>query len=312
MEGQYQNLRAAKLDAYKSALEACGQVLERRGIPPAYATVAMSAYSEACIACLVNLGVREMDLALALARLHVASQLFVVAGYATRRWSSWWRFAERERLRFSQDLHDEIGHDLVVLKLYLELMAMDVKNGKTEDIGQKLQEAMTLVSLGIASVRRLILDLGPAMLDELGLGASLKLYARQFSTRTGIQVQIVEGERIDIPKSHETALYRVVQGALSNVAKHAKAKNVKITLGTMKGAVTVMIVEDDGVGFDIAANRSQRFGLTAMRDRIEAIGGRLHVESKSASQGGRSGTRIEVDLPVKGKSDDKETTDIDL
>ncbi|MBI4473160.1 MAG: hypothetical protein HY646_10855 [Acidobacteria bacterium] len=250
IEGQYANLRSAKFDSYKLALERCGQTLDRQGVSPVHAVLAMSMYLDACCAGLVDLGIHEVEMVRALTHLTTAGQLSVIDGYTRQRWSSWWKVAEQERRRFSQNLHDEVGHNLVVLKLYLELMVMDFKKGKTGELGQKLEEAMSLVSQGIASVRRLILDLGPAMLDEMGLLSSLRLYARQFTTRTAVQVQVIESTTRTMPQSHETALYRVVQGALSNVAKHAQAKNVKITLGEMKNVI-VMVIEDDGVGFDL-------------------------------------------------------------
>ncbi|MBI2149934.1 MAG: sensor histidine kinase [Acidobacteria bacterium] len=302
LEGQYANLRSAKFDSYKLALERCGQFLDRRGVSPVHAVLAMSMYLDACCASLVDLGVREAELVRGLTHLTTTGQLCVVDGYSRQRWSSWWKVAEQERRRFSQNLHDEIGHNLVVLKLYLELMSMDFKKGKTDELGQKLEEAMSLVSQGIASVRRLILDLGPAMLEEMGLLASLRLYARQFTTRTAVQVQVVENATRKMPASHETALYRVVQGALSNVAKHAQAKNVRITIGEMKNVI-VFVIEDDGVGFELVTKQpDHRFGLNAMRERIEALGGRFHVESRPAVAGERRhGTRIEVDLPLKGE-----------
>src|SRR5262249_5530294 len=160
-------------------------------------------------------------------------------------------------------------------------------------------EALSLVARAIESVRRLTLDLGPAILEQIGFLPAVRHYARQFSERTGIRIQFSEaGLPADIPATHETALYRVLQGALSNVAKHARASSVRVTLGGVRDAVVVMIVEDDGVGFDPDRGR-QGFGLTAMRDRIHSLGGRLHVESRGArAPGGRSGTRIEIDLPL--------------
>jgi signal transduction histidine kinase len=100
-----------------------------------------------------------------------------------------------------------------------------------------------------------------------------------------------------VPPSHETALYRVVQGALANVVKHARARVLKVTVGEVRGAVLVMVIQDDGVGFDAARQPpAGAFGLAAMRGRIEGLGGRLHVESRPARP---SGTRIEIDLPLK-------------
>jgi two-component system sensor histidine kinase UhpB len=211
-------------------------------------------------------------------------------------------FIEGERRRFSQDLHDEVGHNLIVLKLYIELMARDYKKGRKEDVIEKLEEAMTLVSQSINSVRRLILDLGPAVLDQLGLLPSFKAYAGQFAARTGIHVEVRGKEILEVPKVYETALFRVLQGALSNVAKHSKAKRVQITARTIKGPIIKMTIEDNGVGFVTTKRHAkQMFGLTAMQERIEALGGQFRLVSRQASlKDRRSGTRIDVDLPMSG------------
>jgi signal transduction histidine kinase len=213
------------------------------------------------------------------------------------------KFIERERRRFSQDLHDEVGHYLIVLKLYIELMARDYKRGRKEDVIEKLEEAMTLVRQSISSVRRLILDLGPAVLDQLGLLPSFKVYAGQFSARTGIKVEVRGKEILGMPKVYETALFRVFQGALSNVAKHSKAKNVQVTARAIKGPIIQMTIEDDGVGFvTTKPPAKQMFGLTAMQERIEKLGGQFRLTSRqSASKNGRSGTRIDVDLAVTAR-----------
>ena len=151
----------------------------------------------------------------------------------------------------------------------------------------------------LQSIRRLILDLGPAVLEEVGLPTALRMYAAQFSARTGVRVEVRDaGLPRDLPRTHQTALYRLMQGALSNVLKHAAAGTVRIVVGTMRSAALVMIIEDDGVGFDVSHPR-QAFGLEAMRERIEALGGRFHLDSTPAAPGRRRhGTRIEVDLPM--------------
>src|SRR4029450_12619156 len=206
-------------------------------------------------------------------------------------------FNEGARRRLSRDLHDEVGHQLVVLKLYLELIARDFSDQTDRGARQKLEEAMALVGQVLQSIKRLILDLGPAVLEEVGLPTALRLYARQFTARTGVRVEVRDaGLSRELSATQQTALYRLMQGALSNVLKHASASNVRIILGSMKATSVVMIVEDDGVGFDVSHPR-QAFGLEAMRERIETLGGHFHLESHPAAGGRkRRGTRIEVDL----------------
>ncbi len=300
-EAHYANLRIGKVDAYRLALARCGQSLDRRGVPPVHPMIALSLYLESCCAILSKLNSRNPELPVALARLNSASQSLVIAGYSKQYSTNWLKLVETERRRFSQDLHDEIGHNLVVLKLYIELMARDYKKGRKEDVIGKLEEAMTLVSQSINSVRRLILNLGPAVLDQLGLLPSFKVYARQFSARTGIKVEVRGKDILNMPRVYETALFRVFQGALSNVAKHSKAKRVQITARTIQGSIIQMTIEDNGVGFATAKSHSKHFGLTAMQERIESLGGRFRLKSRQASsKDGRSGTRIDVDLRIGG------------
>jgi two-component system sensor histidine kinase UhpB len=205
-----------------------------------------------------------------------------------------------ERRRLAQDLHDEIGHNLTVLKLYLELMARDYKKGRTKDVIEKLEEATELVSHSITAVRRLVLDLGPAVLDQMGLLASFRVYAAQFTARTGIKVQILGKDILDLPRPSANALFRVFQGALSNIAKHSKAKRVKVTAKAVKRSGVRMTIEDDGIGFVWAKLRPKdMFGLTAMHERIERVGGQFSVTSRrSTSTDRRSGTRIDVEIPM--------------
>jgi signal transduction histidine kinase len=185
------------------------------------------------------------------------------------------------------------------------MMAGELARGQVAQVGSKLAEAEALVSHTLESVRRLVLDLGPAILEQIGFLPAVRLYARQFAARTGLDIDVREGDLAKpIPPGHEIALYRVLQGALSNVVKHARARNVSIAIGSVRGAVLVMTIEDDGIGFDAARLTGDRaYGLAAMRDRIESLGGRIHVESRSARPGAaRSGTRIEIDLPLKEKT----------
>jgi signal transduction histidine kinase len=210
---------------------------------------------------------------------------------------------EQERRRLSHDLHDEIGHDLVMLKLHLELLASDLEEKAFGSLRPRLDDARALVSHTIDSVRRLVLDLGPAVFDDLGFLPAIKFYARRFSASTSIAVSVREGQLPrDIPLTHQTAIYRVLQGALSNVLKHSGARHVKVALASMKESVLVMTIEDDGVGFDVRGAMSNlRFGLTSMRERIEVLGGKVQVYSWSSGPlAARHGTRIEVDLPLPG------------
>jgi signal transduction histidine kinase len=185
----------------------------------------------------------------------------------------------------------------------MEQMASDVGRGRAAEAAERLREMGALVGDAIDSVRRVILDLGPAILDEQGLEQAVRLYARQFAARTGIQVE-VRGSALParVPPTHQRALYRVLQGALSNVLEHARAGRVRVTLksGRGAGAEVVMAVEDDGVGFEAGRRApAPSFGFKTMRERMTALGGQFRVLSPlKARARQRRGTRVEVKLPL--------------
>jgi signal transduction histidine kinase len=210
---------------------------------------------------------------------------------------------EKERRRLAQDLHDEIGHDLIVLKLYTEVIALDLKKGDMSQFGRKLRESVALIKHALKSVRHLTFDLGPAVWNEQGFVPAVRLYARQFATRTGIKVRLDAARmRAQLPTRCETALYKVLQGALSNVVAHADAHSVKITLVSGPESVALKI-EDDGRGFNVRRKLGvprQSYGLRAMRERVELLGGAIHFVSRPARlRADCRGTKIEAQLPLQ-------------
>lgn len=295
------HLAAGNFAAYTRELLQQGHALASLGVAEEHAFLALALYQEQCLAALAREAPGEPELAMALARLVSVAQLFLYGGYTDARAVGWSALDEQDRQRLARDLHDEVGHNLIVLKLYMEQIRRDFDKGRSEQAGSKLAETVALVSDAIESVRRVILDLGPALLEELGLEQAIRLYARQFSGRTGIKVHVGESGVVGrLPRTHERALYRVMQGALSNVLKHSQAPNAIVTLATGPGPVVVMSVEDDGVGFE-ARRRVPllSFGLATMRGRMESLGGRFRAESWPLGGGeGRRGTRIEVSLPL--------------
>jgi signal transduction histidine kinase len=291
--------RDAADEAYCLAVDHRARVLMRSGVPEDHAIAAVALYLEVCLAHL-----RVGAEARAVVRLTSATQRLLAAGYGEERSARLNRLDDRERQKLSADLHDEVGADLIVLKLYVELIAVKLAKRSSTPLAPKLREALVLIAHAIESVRRLTLDLGPALLD-LGFLPAVRLFVRQFSARTHIKVVLEEegSTCVSMPASHETALYRVLRGSLSNVAKHSQARNVTVTL---RGAedLFVMIIEDDGVGFDMVhQNPDESFGLTAMRERIRGLRGRLHIESGAAERPkGKAGTRVEVHLPLRRKA----------
>jgi signal transduction histidine kinase len=157
-----------------------------------------------------------------------------------------------------------------------------------------------LVETTIDAIRGVMTDLRPAALDEFGLLPALRWHASVFSERTGIRVTThATGAAVRLSRDAELALFRIVQETLTNVAKHSGAANVKVAIRYGDGVS--LTIEDDGRGFtDAAGARSAKrggFGLTTMRERAEAYGGRLRIESPAC------GTRVVVEMPKEGNAD---------
>ncbi len=282
----------AELDPAKhvrnpSAAARRGQELAAAGVPVQCVGAAIALYIEACLPHLLS-NPKWID---EFVRFAVAYQYYLLSGYERRSQDFSAKLGEAyeaERRRLAQDLHDEIGHDLIVLKLYTEILAVDLKNRDIAQIRRKLREAVKIIHHALTGVRRVTFDLGPAVWNEQGFLAAVRAYVRQFRRRTGIAARVnARRLHVDLPPRYQSAVYKVLQGALANVAAHSGAKSVVVGLSNGGGAVSLKI-EDDGKGFDIPATMKQAqksFGLRAMQDRIELLGGVDHVPV-AAGQGG--------------------------
>jgi signal transduction histidine kinase len=299
LDKQFKELELADFESYSRHVESVAQSLQAAGIEETHAVLSLGLYLESCLPHLRKEA--KTDPALALVRVTNVGQWGILRSYGEYRLVSLRRFQERERRNLARDLHDDIGHNLLVLKLYLEMMSLDLKKADPEKLAPKLEEAQALASYTVDSVRRLMLDLGPPILSQFGLLRAIRIYANQFALRTGIEVKVETTELPnELPAGQETALYRVLQGALSNVLQHSHAKHAKVTVGATRNSI-VMKIEDDGAGFDVAGVLPQRaFGIMAMQERVKSLGGRFHIESRPRSvDPKRHGTRIEIDLPLE-------------
>ena len=200
---------------------------------------------------------------------------------------------EDERRRIARELHDEMGQHVAALMFGLHGMDPSSPAGDDDPVG-RLKE---LVSNLASGVRRLAHDLRPAALDDLGLSAALINYVDEWSEQTGIPIDFCGlncDERLEMPT--ETTLYRIVQEALTNVARHAKATRASVVLERREDSVRV-VIEDDGRGFDAGskahADGLKRFGLAGIRERAALLGGTAAVESSSVG-----GTSVFVRWPV--------------
>lgn len=201
------------------------------------------------------------------------------------------RGLEEERKRISRELHDETGQGLMVLRLYLGMLSGEIRNSESL---QKIQQATELLDRTIGGLRRIIGRLSPRVLDELGLLDAIRKEARDLSKNTGMKAHLDLAEDLEeLDHEIEIAIYRSVQEALHNVAKHSRARNFAVQL-KKKDAALCLLIEDDGVGLSRkGASRAQSFGLLGMRERIAALGGTVRIRSRNGT-----GTSLRIVLPA--------------
>ncbi|WP_048439009.1 CHASE3 domain-containing protein [Caenimonas sp. SL110] len=198
---------------------------------------------------------------------------------------------EEERAHLARELHDELGALLTAAKL--DVARLKSRLGalaSTPEVEQRLVHLTESLNSGIALKRRIIEDLRPSSLSNLGLTASLEILAREFSERSGIEVA-TDLESVELDESRQLTVYRLVQESLTNVSKYAEARQVEISVRDYDNHVEVDI-RDDGKGFDVASIRTATHGLAGMRHRVEAAGGKLTVSSTPGQ-----GTRIAAVMP---------------
>jgi signal transduction histidine kinase len=187
---------------------------------------------------------------------------------------------ENERRAISRELHDESGQVLTAIIIHLRLLRESCERGETA--AAMFDEVSRMANQLAEGLHRLAVDLRPASLDRAGLIPAVEQYVETYRKTHGLAVDLLasgfDGERL--APDLESSLYRIIQEALTNVARHAHASHVSLVLSRRPDAVAV-IVEDDGIGFDVeAAQRSGRLGLAGMQERAELRGGRLTIESR--------------------------------
>jgi two-component system, NarL family, sensor histidine kinase DevS len=197
---------------------------------------------------------------------------------------------ELERARLARELHDETGQALTSILLGLKHLDEVIETDDGREATAALRE---LVVTTLQDVRRLAVELRPSALDDFGLVPAIERLAGTVAEQSELVVDL-EARLGDqrLPAEAETALYRIVQEALTNVVKHASAGRVSITLVRKEG-FAVVVVEDDGRGFELEATRAGSLGFVGMRERVELVGGRLRVESTPGA-----GTTIVAEVPV--------------
>ena len=207
---------------------------------------------------------------------------------------------EEERKRIARELHDQIGQALTSLLLGLGGLEAEADGSRGLMVTRaRLQDLRAIVADTLDGVRDLAVGLRPSVLDDLGLVPALRRVVRTINARHALTIdfQTLGSEGVRLPPAVETALYRIVQEALTNVVQHANASRVSLLLEVRAGAVA-LIVEDDGQGFEVERLERdpvdrQSLGLYGMRERAEQLGGRLTIESAPGV-----GTTVFVEVPV--------------
>jgi signal transduction histidine kinase len=202
---------------------------------------------------------------------------------------------EKERKRVAQELHDEIGQSLTGIKYAVDNAHNLIAGGKTAESMQALERVVTLIRNAIEEARRISVSLHPAIIDQLGIIATISWYCREYrKIYSDIRLeQHIAAREADIPDRLKIIIYRILQETLTNVAKHSNAEQVHVTLSCRDGRL-ILVVQDNGPGFNpgvpqTAGVENHGFGLLSLRERVEVSGGEFGLR---AAQG--KGTKITV------------------
>ena len=207
---------------------------------------------------------------------------------------------EEERLRISRDLHDAIGQTLTGINVGLATLKNEAATD-SRNLSGAITRAQQLVERSMKTVHQFAWELRPTLLDDLGLVPALRSYTRTFAERTGVRVRFAaDAKTYALDADRTTALFRVAQGALSNVERHARARSARLILKSLPGALRLE-VRDNGRAFNVPRMHTSRtnrhLGLLVMRERVEMVGGTFLIESSR-----RRGTTVRADVPLEAVS----------
>jgi signal transduction histidine kinase len=199
---------------------------------------------------------------------------------------------EEERMTVAREVHDDLGQKLTAAIFEVGALQERFCNvGK--DVTKQTARVVELLQEGLESVRRICLDLRPAVLDELGMAEAVRWLSRDFQRRFGIRCRaVIQGTEEYVPKGVEIAVFRIVQECLANVARHAEAESADVQLRVEPGKLH-LVVRDDGVGLpDGALTREGSYGIRGMRERVSSMEGTMGVKAANP------GTVIEISIPL--------------
>ena len=203
------------------------------------------------------------------------------------------RVREDDRRRIAREIHDELGQTLTGLRIDLAWI-MERLPPRKPNLVERAKSALALVDQSLDSIRKILHDLRPAMLDDLGLEAALEWQIAEFARRTSCKCRIdLQAGAIGLDNERDIVVFRILQEALTNVARHAHASKVKVSLRTLDGQLILEIV-DNGCGISDEAIRSnESIGLIGMRERVGALGGRVNI-----IRGRKAGTSVHMEMPL--------------
>ena len=249
---------------------ACRQMC---GMPPSMQALSV----DAPVQMAESLGLTETT------RLFEERRAFAVAANAIR---------EEEKARLARELHDELAQSLTALKMDT-IWIRDHAFAQPEMVAAKLTDMVEMLDRTVAATRRMAADLRPLLLDDLGLVPAIEWLARSFMQRGGVACRLSINAGLELPEPYATAVFRIVQESLNNIAKHAAASQAVVTLEKTLDTVK-LVVQDDGCGFfPAAARKPQSLGLMGLRERAQLLNGDVLISSAPGK-----GSRIEVRIPL--------------
>jgi signal transduction histidine kinase len=202
------------------------------------------------------------------------------------------KLQEAERRGIARELHDSAGQALTAIRIHLQLMT-DLLQSKVGDekLTDLARRTTSMVDDTVEEIRRAVNQLGPAVLDDVGLEAAIRRAGDDLHDTTSVEVQVNVELHAKLDASVESTCYRIVQESLTNVARHADASRVEISV-VGRGDEVELVVRDDGKGFDPDTRKLESRGVIGMRERVELLGGDLRVDSAPGK-----GTTVSARLP---------------
>lgn len=201
---------------------------------------------------------------------------------------------EQEKSRFARELHDELAQSLTALKMDAIWLRQQL-SGADEQVTRKISGMLALLDDSVAATRRIAADLRPLVLDDLGLAPAIEWLVESFTQRHGVPCALSLEPSLELGEPHATAVFRIVQESLANVAKHAGATRASVRVAHEAGGIVVE-VRDDGQGFDPgAARKPQSLGLIGLRERAQLLHGTVAITSQAGG-----GTRVMARIPLPG------------